>query len=334
MAITIKCPECGHSAQSDDGEPRTCPMCEGTMTAPPKKKYQAKSTSLEEESRAKKKSKTRDDDEERPRKKARPRDDEVDEDEKPAKKAKFTGSAKKALSLDDEDEDEKGGDSARDGKAAEALELYPGFKNRALMKQVAEELSRGEVLHFACRPCEKIARMQGYVGSAFGGLFAVIGVVVLLVMIFSAKPAVFVYLIPVAFILLGGFIAVIAPIAKIGQAKRGWYAITDRRAIVFTPALWGSSGLTESYEPSALRRMWIKKSMWVTGAGDLIFKSETRHETRTTHDARGRRRTETHTTTTHFGFLGVEDVKDVETLIHEVLLSGGRARDDDEDDED
>ena len=58
---------------------------------------------------------------------------------------------------------------------AEALDLDPGFKNRALMKQVAKELSRGEVLHFARRPCEKIAKMQGFVGSAFGVVFAVIG---------------------------------------------------------------------------------------------------------------------------------------------------------------
>ena len=62
MAITIKCPDCGHTEESKDGVAKTCPQCEGTMAAPPKKKYQAKSTSLEDEERAKKKSKARDDD--------------------------------------------------------------------------------------------------------------------------------------------------------------------------------------------------------------------------------------------------------------------------------
>ena len=53
MAATIiKCPDCGRTEESEDGASKTCPACEGTMTAlPPKKKYQARSTSLEEEER-------------------------------------------------------------------------------------------------------------------------------------------------------------------------------------------------------------------------------------------------------------------------------------------
>ncbi len=335
MAITIKCPDCGHTKQSDDGDEETCPECEGTMAPPKKKKYQAKSSTLEDEERAKTKSKRRDDeDDERPKKKAKPREDDEDDD-RPAKK-KAGGKSKAALDFDEGEDDEKGGGSTRDGKAAEALDLNPGFKNRALMKQVEKELSRGEVLHFACRPCEKIAKMQGFVGSAFGAVFAVIGVIVLIVFATGVAKGipVFAYAIPVAFILIGGLIAILAPIAKIRQAKRGWYAVTDRRAIVFTASLWGESGQTEVYPPSALRRMWIKKSFWVKGAGDLVFKTETTHHTRTEYDSRGRGRTSTSTSTQHFGFLGVEDVKDIETLVHEVLLAGRRSRDEDDDEDD
>lgn len=309
MAVVLKCPDCGHTQKSDDGEPETCPECEGTMAPPAKKKYQAKSTTLEEEARAKKKSKPRDEEEE-------------EEEEKPKAKKRAAGS---------KDEDDRGGEVACDGKAAKSLDLDPGFKNRALMKQVADELSRGEVLHFVCRPCPKIAKMQGLMGALFGGVFAVIGAVVLIVFLAGAKVPVFAYLIPVAFMLVGGGIAVIAPIAKIGQAKKGWYAVTDRRAIVFTPSLWGSSGQTETYEPHQLRKMWVKKSFWVKGAGDLVFKAVTTHTTRTEYDSHGRGRTRTSTSTEYFGFLGVEDVKDVERLIHEVLLT--RRDDDDEDDE-
>ncbi len=309
MAITIKCPDCGHTKQSADGGPETCPQCEGAMAAPPKKKYQAKSRSLEDESRTKKKSK------------ARSRDDEDDEEEDAGPKSK------KLRARGDER-----GESTRNAKTAEQVGLSPGFRNRALMRQVEGELSRGEVLHFACRPCAQIAKMQGLVMSAFGALFAVIGVVVLVAFATGAAknmPA-FAYAVPVAFILIGGVIAVVAPIAKVRQAKHGWYAVTDRPALVFTASLWGKSGHTETYGPSALRRMWVRKSFWVKGAGDLVFKTETTHHTRTERDhTTGRTRTSTSTSTQYFGFLGVEDVKDVETLVHEVLLS--RKRDDDDD---
>lgn len=310
MAITIKCPDCGHTKPSDDGEPETCPECEGTMAPAPKKKYQAKSASLE--------------DEERTKKKGRRRDDNDDEDERPRAKKKKGA----ALSFDD-DGDAKG-DAGRNGRAAEHLGLSTGFKNRALMRQVKGELSRGEVLHFACRPCAKIAKMQGVVMSVFGALFAVIGVVVLVAFASGAAKGmpVFAYAVPVGFILIGGCIAIIAPIAKVRQAKHGWYAVTDRRAIVFTASLWGQSGHAETYGPSALRRMWVRRSFWVKGAGDLVFKTETTHHTRTERDAHGRTRTTTSTSTQHFGFLGIEDVKDVEKLVHEVLLT--RRRDDDD----
>lgn len=324
MAITIKCPDCGHAKQSDDGEPETCPECEGTMAPPPKKKYQAKSSPLEDESRAKSKPKRRDDDEdERPARK-KPRAEDEEDDERPVKK--------KARA---HDEDKGGGDFTTDGKAAAALDLNPGFKNKELMKQVAEELSRGEVLHFACRPCLKIAKMQGVVGAVFGAVFALIGLIVLIVFVSGAMKGipVFAYLVPVLFILVGLGIAVFAPIAKIRQAKKGWYAVTDRRAIVFHIGLWGSSGHAEDYPPAAVRKMWIKKSFWVKGAGDLVFRTEVTHHTRTERDSHGRTRTTHSTSTQHFGFLGVEDVKDIETLLHEILLAGGRSRDDDDDDD-
>jgi hypothetical protein len=79
--------------------------------------------------------------------------------------------------------------------------------------------------------------------------------------------------------------------------------------------------------------MWIKKSFWVKGGGDLVFKTIVTQHTRTTRDHQtGRTRTSTSTSKQHFGFIGIEDVKDVEALIHEVLLS--RKRDDDEDEDD
>jgi hypothetical protein len=329
MPVTLKCPDCGHTAQSDDGEPMTCPECEGTMATPPKKKYQAKSSSLEDEERVRKKTKRRDEDDE---------DDEDDEKPKAKKKARVEDEddapkpRKKAKRRDDDDE-KGGGDFTRDGKAAEQLGLSPGFKNKALMKQVEEELSRGEVLHFVCRPSKEIAKKQGFVIGGLGALFALIGVVFAALMLTVMKVPIYAVLIPVAFVLIGGLIAVLGPVAKSRQARLGWYAVTDRRAIVFNVALWGKTGHAESYSPTDLRKMWVKKSFWVKGGGDLVFKTVTTYSTHTTRDARGRSRTQTSQQTQYYGFLGIEDVKDVELLIHEVLLGRGRKDDDDEDDD-
>jgi len=301
------------------------------MTAPPKKKYQAKAMSLEDEERAKKKSKTRDEDD-RPKKKAKPSgDDDENEGDRPKPKKKVA----EALSLDD-DEDEGNGTApfALNGKAAEQLELDPGFKNRALMKQVGEELARGEVLHFACRPSEAISKKQALVAMGAGAAFALLGLigVILILTVFSSKVPWYVAFVPLFIGFVGGLIAVLGPIMTKRQARLGWYAVTDRRAIVFNINLWGKAGHVEVYEPSALRKMWIKKSFWVKGGGSLIFKTEV-HDNRTKYvDKYGRTVKETGTRTEHhYGFLNIEDVKDVETLVHEVLLN--RRRDDDEGDD-
>ena len=279
------------------------------MATLPKKKYQAKTTSLEEEENSKKKLKSSDDD--RPKLKKKPAE---------------------VLSLDDEGAGDEKGPFTLNGKAAEQLELDPGFKNRALMKQVGDELSRGEVLHFACRPSEAISKKQALVATGAGAVFALLGLVatVLILTAFSDTVPWYVAFVPLFVAFVGGLIAVLGPIMSKRQARLGWYAVTDRRAIVFNINLWGQAGHVEVYPPSALRKMWIKKSFWVKGGGSLIFKTEI-HDNRTRYvDKYGRTVMETGSRTEHhYGFLNIEDVKDVELLIHEVLLSGRR---DDEDD--
>lgn len=312
MSVTIKCPDCGHTEESDDGVAKTCPECEGKMTAPPKKKYQAKSTSLEDEARARKKSKGDDDEDDRPKKKAKPR----------------TGN-------DEDEEDDKGG-STRNSKVAERLGLEPGFKNKELMKQVEEELSRGEVLYFACRPSEEIAKKRALMATLGGIFFSLLGVgmVVAVLTVLSDKIPIYVVIVPCIFVLVGILLAILGPIMTNRQARLGWYAVTDRRAIVFNINLWGKAGHVEVYAPEQLRKMWIKKSFWVKGGGDLVFRTEV-HDNRTRYVDRRTGQTVRQTGTRtehHFGFLGIEDVKEVEALIHEVLLS--RRRLDEDEDED
>lgn len=310
MATVLKCPDCGHTKQSDDGAPETCPKCEGEMTAP-KKKYQAKSTSLEEEERAKKKAKARAEDEPKAKKKTEPRNGEGKTESRP----------KKALSLDEEAGDGDTAGPACDGKAAAALELDPGFNDSRLMKQVARQLSRGEVLHWAGRVCPEITarkafwtRIAGIGVTAVGGLFTAI---------FLSSAPWYIGLIPLIFVAVGLGVAILGPGVVRRQAENGWYAVTNQRAIVYEANAFGSSGHATTYEPNELRRMRVKPAKSPKGAGDLIFKTVVT-ETTTDHVSQKTGRTlksETSRTETHYGFLGIENVNEVETLVHNVLLA-------------
>lgn len=316
MAITIKCPDCGHTEESKSGAERTCPECEGTMAPPAKKKYQAKSSSLEDEERAKKKSRE-------------------DDDEKPKPKAK-----KKSF-----DDDEKGSGFTLDPAPAEALELNTGFKSKGLMRQVGEELSRGEVLYWAARMCPEIVDQKAKVLMFTGIGIAVAGL--LFSGIFFAAAPWFAGLIPLIFVVIGVLMVVLLPGATRKAAARSWYALTNQRAIVYTANLFGSGGGSESYEPNELRRMRVRPAKRPKGAGDLVFKTKiTEQRTDYVDRKTGRTvRSETSRSETHYGFLGIEDVREVETLVHKVLLKTiddeddddrprkARPRDDDEDDE-
>jgi hypothetical protein len=306
------------------------------MTPPPKKPAAAKSTAVEDEPRAKKKSR----DDETSRKKTKPRDDDDDEDDRPRAKKKPRDDddedddrprTKKKLRAEDDDEDDDG-DFDTDGKAAKRLDLDPGFRDRALMKQVAKELSNGEVLHYACRPSEAIAQKQALMAIVAGAAFALFGIVFAVPMLTAMNVPTAVATVPCVFVLVGVAFAVLGPIVKKRQARLGWYAVTDRRAVVFHISLWGSSGLATTYHPAALRRMWVKKSFWLKTGGDIVFKTVVTRHTHTERTRHGGTRTSSSTSTEHFGFLGIDEVKDVEALLREVLLT--RRDEDDEDDDD
>jgi hypothetical protein len=163
----------------------------------------------------------------------------------------------------------------------------------------------------------------------FGLVFALIGAAVATGMFLAKGIPWFAGLIPLVFVLIGIGVAILGPRASVKQAERGWYAVTDRRAIVFTASLFGDSGKAESYEPRELRRMRVEKAKSPPGAGDLIFKTKVTEKRTDYVDRRTGQtlRSETSRSETKFGFLGIENVREVETLVHNVLL--GADRDDD-----
>src|SRR5262249_28064161 len=160
---------------------------------------------------------------------------------------------------------------------------------------------------------------QGWVFTGIGSFAFLTGIIGGAVMFTMMRVPTSTLIAPGFFVLLG-IVFFILGMGKKKQAERGWYAVTDRRAITFTAPLFGDGGICKSYSPAELRKMWVQESMWVKGGGDLIFKTEVTYSKRVVEDPNGYRRTQTTQNKQHFGFLGIENVKDVERLIHEVLL--------------
>ena len=77
---------------------------------------------------------------------------------------------------------------------------------------------------------------------------------------------------------------VLAPKMKQSMARRTWYVITNRRALVGQPTLFGESAV-DSYTPMQLQSMNRRDSWFIRGAGDLVFRTERRLVVTTTHYA-------------------------------------------------
>jgi hypothetical protein len=98
------------------------------------------------------------------------------------------------------------------------------------------------------------------------------------------------------------------------RALRTCYALTDRRAIVWEAGNFGSVTV-RSYEPGALTAM--ERVEYADGSGDLVFEEVRRVWT----GSKGRRRTSTE----RRGFLAVDDVRTIETLVRKALLSDDKS---------
>lgn len=94
------------------------------------------------------------------------------------------------------------------------------------------------------------------------------------------------------------------------KAHRTYYALTTKRVILWEPSLFGGVEV-RSYKPEQLDRMVRRE--YADGSGDLIFEELIDHY----RDGKGRSRTRTF----EHGFIGIENVREVEEMIHKTLLS-------------
>jgi hypothetical protein len=95
------------------------------------------------------------------------------------------------------------------------------------------------------------------------------------------------------------------------RARRTCYALTERRAILWEPGWFGSVDV-RSYGPDDLGK--THRVQRRDGGGDLVFEEVvTLHRRHDGHRSANVRR---------HGFLGVDDVRDVEQRLRRTLLSG------------
>jgi hypothetical protein len=204
------------------------------------------------------------------------------------------------------------------GSAQPGVHLPPELEAR-----IRQELTQGEQLIWGGQPSPRVTRMRalGAMGvclllALFGGVLAAAALVLR-----NGPPAESWPL----FVGLGLFVLVslgcmcLAPGMKKRQAARTAYAITNRRALVHRPGIFGNVAM-DSYGPVQLQQM-VRRDWWlVKGAGDLIFATEKRLQVTTTRGRYGSSST-AREKIIHYGFLGIDDPVAVEKLLREVLVN-------------
>jgi hypothetical protein len=119
-------------------------------------------------------------------------------------------------------------------------------------------------------------------------------------------------LLPVGLFFLSACVSAV-PLLRWRTARRTCYALTNRRALVYKEGLFGPT--RESYstlEVSAMRR---SDSWLAAGSGDLIFQT-----VQVVSTSRTRGVSSTSVKTTHYGFLAVAQIGEVEKLVRETLI--------------
>jgi hypothetical protein len=106
------------------------------------------------------------------------------------------------------------------------------------------------------------------------------------------------------FLLAGLSMLTWLPFWVLRQHRRLRYAITTQRAVLFQPGLFGRLTV-RSYGPDRMASLTRNEN--ADGSGDLVFESVTTSNGSST-------------STTRYGFLGIEDVRGVEQLLLDTLL--------------
>jgi predicted Zn finger-like uncharacterized protein len=374
MPIAIQCPSCSTNLKVPDnlaGRAVKCPKCATVMKVPaggaapalttaktkPDRPAQAEGPPKKAPAPAKPRKPVEDEDEENgkapaPAKaKARPRDEEEDEDRPSPKKKRRQDededdrpSSKKARRKgDDEDEDED--EKPRRKGAEDDGEWDPSNPDSildtcdvpdAMRTKVERELSGSEELIWIGQPEPNLLFKRAlapaggllFFGLLFGGIPGGI---------FLSKDKQPMLLIFVGVGLCMIVASIVMPFWQKMNGHKTCYALTNRRCIVWQANFFGMVKMT-NYNPSQLTGMRRADSWWLSGAGDVIFKTVTIITTTHYRNSRtgGYAGSSTSSRTYYYGFLAIPNVRAVETLIREVLVEpylDKQSGDDDDDDD-
>ena len=104
------------------------------------------------------------------------------------------------------------------------------------------------------------------------------------------------------------------PFIRRHSAGRTCYALTNRRALVYRQGLFGPT--RESYTPLEVSGMRRSDSWLFRGTGDLVFRTVYVVKSSGVSTGVGQRSVKT----THYGFLALPQVREVEKLVRETLI--------------
>ncbi|MGL6096755.1 MAG: hypothetical protein ACRC7O_13285, partial [Fimbriiglobus sp.] len=189
----------------------------------------------------------------------------------------------------------------------------PGFDGdpatrlpRSLLEQVFAELTQGEKLVWACQPSARVMKLKGVGAVFFGCVFASVGLLVAAG--FSRGAGGFLpVLIGIAFAGIGSLVGIAGGLFAHRQASRTIYALTNKRALIWQSAMFGSPKV-ESYNAYDVMGVKRQDSWWIKGAGDVIF----RQDRMIVVSSSRRTGTSVQEHVQNFGFLSVEAAREVE----------------------
>ena len=170
------------------------------------------------------------------------------------------------------------------------------------------------------QPSPQLVLMRNGVWLAASGIGIVIGLLWLFATLLPAAPvrgkAAVARpsnpLLPFGMLLASACISAV-PAARWWGARRTCYAITNRRAVVYTEGLFGKS--RDSYSPLEVAGLERRNSWLAAGGGDLVFRTvhvitRSRRPAMWNNDIR----------TVRYGLLAISELSDVEKIVRETLI--------------
>jgi len=194
-----------------------------------------------------------------------------------------------------------------------------------LKEKALADLNGNEKVIWIAQPLQALVLRRSMGWLIGGGIAALIGLVMMMGSL-ASKPA------PAApgrpappptsnifgsfsmILFVGGLCCAAVPLYRWKMATGTCYVLTNRRALVYKQGLFGPS--RESYAPSEVADMRRADSWLMDGGGDLIFRT-----VKTISTSRNPQGGSSSTVrTTHYGFLAIAHVKEIDKLVHETII--------------